>query len=283
MEPPTQNTATAPPPRPARWREALSARLFLGLAPRLPRPGKLAAAPQGSEELSIPRPHAPTTLAATFVPATGEARGAVLLTHPWLQWGKAYFYRSGRIDALRAAGYHCLVFDLAGIGGSPRTPGFFHDRDVEAALEVLGSRADGLPLHLWGVSAGGCWSHPVLARRDDVAGAVFEDVSIHLLEWSKRKAPWGRPFYAIFQYGFPDAYRYLDQRRHAPALEVRATAYVGGDRDDGVPPDETRDLAERAGGRCLIVPGARHLGAIRADRDGVIALALETFERAVSP
>lgn len=273
---------TEPPPRPpSGWEEKLSLRLFLALAPRLPR----IVAPDPPEDLQpfesvvVPREEGRGPLAATWYPVEGPARGAVLLLHPWLAWGQAYFHRQGRIEALRAAGYHALTLDLGGFGGSGPRSGLF-DRDVEAGLRLLRERAPGGPLHVWGVSSGGYWAHPVLGRSNGVAGAMFEDVSPHLLEWSWRMAPLGRPFYLLFRSLFRSTHRYLDIRRHAGALTVRAATYVSGERDRGVRPEDTRTLASRAGGRAHIVPGAGHLGSIKIAQDEVIALALDTFRRA---
>jgi pimeloyl-ACP methyl ester carboxylesterase len=254
--------------------------LFLALSPRLPRtpqpdpPEELAP----FESVAVPRPDGKGPLTATWFPAA-RPRGAVLLLHPWLVWGKAYFHLRGRIQALRAAGYHVLAFDFAGFGGSGPAHGFF-DRDVEAALEFLRRRAGRLPIHLWGVSAGGYWAHPVLARTSCVAGAVFEDVSPHLLEWSWRAAPLFRPAFLFYRCFLRAAYRFLDIRRHASAMDLRAVTYVSGEQDRGVRPEDTRALAAAAGGRWHIVPGADHLGAIKLAGGEVISLALETFEKA---
>lgn len=272
---------TETPPRPSGWEEKLSSSLFLALAPRLPR----AALPTPPDELrpfesvAVPRGERPGSLAATWYPVEGPARGAVLLLHPWVAWGQTYFHRRGRIEALRAAGYHALTIDLGGFGGSGPRSGLF-DRDVEASLRFLRERAPGGPVHVWGVSSGGYWAHPVLSRSNGVAGAMFEDVSPHLLEWSWRTAPLGRPFYLFFRSVFRSTYRYLDARRHAGALTVRAATYVSGEQDRGVRPEDTRTLAARAGGRAHIVPGAGHLGSIKLAQEEVIALALDTFRRA---
>lgn len=277
---------TSPAARPPRWQEAVGLRLFLALSPRLGgrRPPEPPPELAPFEPLEVPRERG-GALAATWYPATASTsdrvRGAVLLLHPWTPLGRAYFHRRGRLEALRAAGYHALTVDLAGFGGSGRPAGFF-DRDVAAAVECLADLAPGLPLHLWGVSFGGYWAHPVLGRSRRIAGAMFEDVSPHLLEWSWRVAPWGRPAYAVFRRALPAAYRFLDMRCHAPGLPPRAVAYVGGAADAGVPPEETRVLARLAGGDHRIVPGAPHLGAIKMARAAVLETALGVFERAVS-
>ncbi len=267
-----------PPPRPSLREEFVAHLLLWVLAPRLPFSSTSSppATLEPYERLTILRNGRGGTLAAAWFPAPAGARGAVLLAHPWVEHGQAYFLRRGRIEALRDAGYHVMTFDLGGFGGSD-LPDAFLDRDVEDALDTLAGLAGDLPLNVWGVSSGGYWAHLVLSRRGGVHGAVFEDVSPHLLEWSARTAPAFAFCYGIFRRFLPRAYRYLDLRRHAPTLQVAAAAYVGGELDAGVPPDDTRELARLAGAECLIVPGAPHLGAIKLARRQVIDLALATF------
>jgi alpha/beta hydrolase family protein len=254
--------------------------LFLALSPPLPR----ASQPDPPEELApfeklgIPRRSGDGTLSAMWFPARG-AVGAVLLLHPWMVWGKAYFHLRGRLQALRAAGYHALTFDFPGFGGSGSPSGFF-DRNVEDALAFLRQRAGNLPVHVWGISAGGYWAHPVLARTSAVSGAMFEDVSPHLLEWSWRTAPLLRPAFLFYRYVLRTAYRYLDVRRHARAMSLQAVTYVSGALDRGVRPEDTQRLAEAAGGRYRVIPGADHLGSIKVDGSEVLFLAIETFMQA---
>jgi len=268
------------PHRPGRWNERRAMELFLALSPHLPKapqpdpPAELAP----FEKLDIPRRHGAGVLSAVWFPAARPI-GAVLLLHPWMMWGKAYFHLRGRLQALRAAGYHALAFDFPGFGGSGRPDGFF-DRDVEDALDFLRQRAGDLPIHVWGVSSGGYWAHPVLARTRTVSGAMFEDVSPHLFEWSWRTAPLLRPAFLFYRYVLRTAYRFLDIRRHARAMSLKAVTYVSGALDRGVRPEDTRSLAAAAGGRSHIVPKADHLGSIKVDGSEVLFLAIETFLRA---
>jgi uncharacterized protein len=268
------------PPRPGAREERLATGLFLLLSPRLPRTEQPVPREDLApfEALSVPRWNGAAPLSAVWFPAE-RPRGAVLLLPPWLVWGKAYFYLRGRLQALRAAGYHALILDFPGFGGSGPVQGFF-DRDVEDGLAALRRQAGDLPLHVWGVSSGGTWAHLVLSRTDLVTGAMFEDVSPHLFEWSWRVAPLGRPAYLFFRTVFRSAYRFLDARRHAAAMALRTVTYVSGEGDLGVRPEDTRALAETAGGRWRIVPGADHLGAIKVAGEEVVALALDTFRRA---
>src|SRR5204863_9689543 len=106
--------------------------------------------------------------------------------------------------------------------------------------------------HFWGVSSGGVWGHVLLARRDAFAGAMFEDVSPHLLEWSWHAQPAGRLIYLAYRTFLRARYRFLDLRRHAPFLRARSTARGVGDRDPGIPLADARSLAEAARSELLI-------------------------------
>lgn len=282
-----------PPERPSPRQERVSFWLFRHLAPRLPRieqpepPADLAP----FETVEIERPGRAGRLRGTWFPRNGGeevrapsgapdgANGAVLLLPPWIEWGRAYFHRRGRIEALRRAGYHALTVDFPGFGGSGAPEGFF-DRDVEDALRYLAARAPDLPRYVWGISSGGYWAHMALSRSDPSRGvraAMFEDVSPHLLEWAGRAIPIAKPFHLLFRAVFPRTFRYFDLRRHAGHLQVARIAYVSGERDPGVRPEETRELARLAGAEVRIVPGAGHLEAIKLATEEVVALALETF------
>lgn len=272
----------AAPARPPAWQERITHCLLRALSPRLKTVAPIAPPAHLApfDEFTIARRADGGRLAATWYPAMGQARGAVLLAHPWLPVGQAYFHRRSRLEALRAAGYHALTFDFGGFGRSGPRPCRYFDLDLEAALDALAARAGRLPRHFWGVSFGGTWAHPLLTRDDRIDGAFFEDAPRHLIEWSKRTVPIGYPCYLFFQHGFPRAYRYFDALRHAPFLRVRAAAYAGAERDVGAPIKETRELARRARARLLVVPGARHLQSIKQAGDRILDLALDTFDRA---
>ncbi len=271
-----------PPCRPGPRLERFAHGLLAALAPALPPlvPASPNSRLQPFEGVLIGRPRAAGQgfLSGFWFPATGVARGAVLMVHPWLHWGQGFLHRRGRVETLRQHGYHVLTFDLSGFGHSAPPGSRFHDLDVEDALLYLQRRVGGLPCHLWGVSAGGYWSHIVLSRLQGVTSAVFEDVPQSLLQWSRRMSPRGRPFYWFFQYFLPGPYRFLDQRYHAPFLNLQRVAYIGCEGDEGAPIAETRRLAKLADGRYLGVPGVGHLGALAGARQEVFDLVLETFD-----
>ena len=279
------------PARPADWLERAGRHLLLALAPRLGASRETPPPPAFSPfaPVQIPRTSDPSTLKGWFFPANattdvGGARGAVLLCHPWLPFGQSYFYRRGRIPALRRAGYHVMTFDFGGFGpaeGQAPAPAGFYDRDIDDALAELSRRVCGLPIHVWGVSAGGYWSHLALSRRSEpIHGAVFEHVTDHVIQWSKRMAPLGLPCYLVFQHLLRPAYRYLDATIHAAHLGARKVAYVGGSLDRGAPVESLHLMAHRARAARLVVQDADHLDAIRRDGRAVIDLALKTFRKA---
>lgn len=270
------NLTFSSPPRPPAWEERLSSGLFRLLSPRLARAAQLDPPPELApwQHVEVPRLEGKGILSATWFEAPSPGRGGVLLLHPWLAYGRSYFHRRGRVEALRAAGYHAMAMDLAGFGTSSAPAGFF-DRDVAAGIAYMRGRLGRLPLHVWGVSSGGYWAHPTLGE-GEIAGAMFEDVAPHLVEWSWRMEPWKRPGYLAIRHCFARSYRFIDMRRHVPPAGL-AAAYVSGAEDPAVRPEDTRALAERAGGRHLIVPGAGHLGAFKTARGEILALALKTF------
>lgn len=273
--------AVTPPPRPSHRQERIANWIFLTLSPRLPKrpaqpvPGQLAP----FERVMVPRVGRPGRLSATLFPARGARRGAVVFVAPWLEWGQGYFFRRGRIAAVRAAGYDAVTFDLGGFGQSD-APAGFADRDVEDMMGAVRERAAGSPVHLWGVSAGGYWSQPVLARAAAPLGAMFEDVAPHIFDWSVRMRPPVRPAQFLFRTLLTDAHRYFDMHLHLPAARALATAYVSGARDRGILPAETRALAELTGGEHLVVADAGHLDAIKRAPEAIIDLALRTFSKA---
>lgn len=267
-----------PPSRPSRRQERLSQWLYLALSPRMPSLD-LSEPPADYapfEHLQVPRSQGSGTLSATLYRAGTSARGTVLLLHPWHARGRTWFYRHGRIPALREAGFQVLTVDLPGFGDSGPAAGYF-DRDVEDALAHLRSLFPDLPVHLWGVSFGGVWSHMALSRGAQAESAVFEDVSPHLLEWSWRVAPLGRPFYLFFRTVFRDAYRFFDGRLHAPYLQVQRALYISGSKDRGVQPTDTKTLASNAGADYRITDGANHLKSMKVDRAGVLGAVLKTL------
>ncbi len=280
------------PVRPRPIVENLGSRLLRALAPKTPK-SSTATPPAALTPWSQLTIHTEDSrLSATWFPAQGSAaeaadsgssevdepaRGVVVLAHPWVPGGQAYFFRRSRLKALRQAGYHALTFDFPGFGDSKRWKAGFLDRDLTAVLDHVDSLAPGLPKYFWGVSAGGYWGHLALSSRSDVAAAVFEETPIHLIDWSDRVAPQRRWCHAFYRRALAPAYRFLDLRWHAAHLKVSAAGYVSGLEDPGILPEETHELARLAAGQCRIVPNAGHLDVIKRDSKGWIPMVLQIF------
>lgn len=263
----------SPPPRPPLWEERLAVRAIRRFSPGPSRRVPPADPPPSLapfERFRIPRAFDGGTLDATFYPAP-RAHSAVLLAHPGLEWGQAYFHRRGRIEALREAGFAALAFDFPGFGGSAPSTGFW-DRSLADAQKALARRAAGLPISLWAVSIGGVGAHPWLSGGARVRAAVFEDVSPHLEEYGSRVGRAGALYKAAYR-ALPRTRAFLDLARHAPFLGVRPL-YVVGSNDRGVPVASARRLAEAAEGELLVIEGARHLESIKVDGKRVIDAAI---------
>jgi hypothetical protein len=91
-------------------------------------------------------------LTGDLAPATGTARGAVVVCHPHPQFGGDRFNPvvDAVFRALPPAGYHALRFDFRAAHGHGVDERF----DVVAALDELAVRHPALPLHLVGYSFG---------------------------------------------------------------------------------------------------------------------------------
>ena len=290
------------PVRPRPIVEALGSRLLRALAPKTPSCSSLSppAALAPWSPLTIHTEG--SRLSATWFPAQGfpaqgfpargfpapashsessdadgKARGVVVLAHPWVPGGQAYFFRRSRLKALRQAGYHALTFDFPGFGDSERWQPGFLDRDLSAVLDFVDTLAPGLPKFFWGVSAGGYWGHLSLSSRSDITAAVFEETPIHLIDWSDRVAPQRRWCHAFYRRVLAPAYRFLDLRRHAAHLQVSAASYISGLDDPGILPAETHELARLAKGQSRIVPNANHLDVIKRAGKDWTQMVLQTF------
>src|SRR5436305_6058398 len=83
---PARAISKGPPPRPSALEEWLASRLFFVMSPHLVWMEQLDPANglEPFEPVAIARTKGPGVLTATWYPATGEARGAVVWVRPWL-------------------------------------------------------------------------------------------------------------------------------------------------------------------------------------------------------
>src|SRR5689334_13552766 len=120
------NDPETPLRRPSHFEERAALALFMAFSPRLGRT-RVTVPPDSLKPFDIFEIQRSDKgpLPATFFASADAARGAVLFVHPWVPWGQAYFHRNGRIEAVRAAGYHAMTFDLSGFGNTAQPRRFF--------------------------------------------------------------------------------------------------------------------------------------------------------------
>lgn len=268
--------------RPSRLFERLGHRLLGALAPRVPAHRAKDPPPALSPWRRLVLEESGLELDSIFYSSSRtHPRGLVVMAHPWVAGGQAYFYRRRRLPALSDAGFHVLTFNFPGFGRSQRRSPRFHDFDVASALRHGDSLAEGLPLFFWGVSGGGYWGLPAVTRFPLVRAAIFEEVPAHLISWADRTAPERRHFYRFYRHALRPAYRFLDLKRHAARLRCPA-CFISSADDPGIPAVDTLALAGAAGARHRIVPEAKHLDAFKRDPEGVLGAAFEVLEEGLS-
>lgn len=110
-------------------------------------------------------------------PAMSQAKGTVILCHPFLKYGWRYFARSGLAGSLATAGYDVLMFDFKGFGRSELKGPTFAD-DVRGAAAYAAARTPERPLYLVGTSFGGYHAAHALAQGLDgkIAAVVLDSV-----------------------------------------------------------------------------------------------------------
>lgn len=132
------------------------------------------------------------------------AKGVVLLCHPFLKYGMAYFFKHQYQGWLNAAGYHVVGFNFKGFGRSTIGGIAFAD-DVQSLARWIGTTHPDLPVHLLGASFGGYHGiHGIARHRLQFASAIFDSVPADIagffgrgisglvMRWLSRSR-WGQP------------------------------------------------------------------------------------------
>lgn len=196
-------------------------------------------------------------LSAWYFPAPG-ARAAVLVAP-----GNAG-NRSMRVPlarALTARGLSVLLLDYRGFGGNPGSP-----TEAGLALDVRAARdfllaGTGLPLLYFGESLGSAVVAELAVAHPPV-GLVLRSPFTDLAAVGRVHYPF-LPVRWLLLDRFPTA-------EHAAATSAPVTV-VYGSADSVVPPDQSRAVAEAAGGRAVEVPGADHNDRVLLDGPDVVA------------
>jgi pimeloyl-ACP methyl ester carboxylesterase len=105
-----------------------------------------------------------------------QAKGVVILSHPFLKFGMSYFFKNNYHEWLSAAGYHVVGFNFKGFGRST-VEGVSFAEDVISLAEWARRRYPGLPVHLLGASFGAFHGiHAIATRRAAFDSALFDSV-----------------------------------------------------------------------------------------------------------
>lgn len=191
------------------------------------------------------------TLGAWYIPASGPDRRLTVLVAPGNGGNRA-----GRVPlagGLSGAGFAVLLFDYRGYGGNPGSPterGLA--RDVRAARDYLvtarGVRADELVYFGESLGAGVVTE---LATEHPPARLVLRSPFIDLASAGAVHYPF-LPVRALLWDRYPVA-------EQLAKVDV-PTAVIYGSRDSIVPPEQSREVARRAGGpvRLTEIAGADH-------------------------
>jgi len=215
-------------------------------------------------------------LAAWYVPATpGPCRATFLLAG-----GNAGHrgYRAPLADALRAAGFGVLLLDYRGYGGNPGSPSEAGlAADVRAAYRFL-TTDEAIP------------SNELVYFGESLGAAAMTDLAAeHPPAALVLRSPF-RDLAAVGQEHFPFLPVRLLLRDRFPVAETVAglrvpTLVIYGTADTVVPPDQSRAVADGAGGpvEVLAVPGADHNDRILLDGSEMIAAVTSLADRVTCP
>lgn len=209
-----------------------------------------------------------TSLFAWFLPARGEARGAVLYLHGNAENISTHF---ANIAWMPAAGFSVLALDYRGYGASQGEPSLRGAQmDIDAAMRVLLERPDVNPrrIFIFGQSLGGAlaihYAATTVYKRNVRAVVVDSSFSdYHLITQEKLASTpltWAfqwLPFLTVDNEYSPQAF--------VKALSPIPLLLIHGDQDVVVPVEHSYRLYKAAGEpkEIWVVPGAGHIQSLK--------------------
>jgi alpha-beta hydrolase superfamily lysophospholipase len=230
-------------------------------------------------------------LAAWFVPAP-EARGVVILCHGY---GISRDQMLPFLPCLHKAGFSCFLFDFRASGqseGRTATAGKTEVRDLEAAVEYLGSQPDtaALPLGVLGLSMGGAVAILAAAHDTDIAGVVsdcaYADLEKESQQWLRG---WFGPLAPIFvptvlwlgKHLFGLDLKGVAPIEHVGAIAPRPILFIHGTADRLTRPQDAQELFDAAGKpkELWLVEGASHGGSYHAQPEEYERRVVDLFRR----
>jgi pimeloyl-ACP methyl ester carboxylesterase len=221
-----------------------------------------------------------------YIPADGDARGTVVISHG---------INGNRSDMVPRAAflvpnhYNAFLIDLRDHGESAGTyagPGYMESLDILGAVNYLQAHGEQTPIVALGHSYGAVASLYAAAQSPNIAAVIadsaylsFEDMvqrAANLLAQDPERSFWERlglriaGFREIEQAVIPIYYLrtgvWMDSRKADSLLAIarigtRPILFIAGEQDKICPPDNTRAMYQAALSpqrELLIVPGAEH-------------------------
>ncbi|MDU0288590.1 alpha/beta hydrolase [Saccharothrix longispora] len=190
-----------------------------------------------------------------------DARAAVLVA-PGNAGNRSL--RAPLARALAARGLSVLLLEYRGFGGNPGSPSEEGlALDVRAARDFLVGSTDA-PLVYFGESLGSAVVAE-LAVEHPPAGVVLRSPFTDLAAVGRRHYP-----FLPVRWLLLDEFRTVD---HVARTAAPVTVVLG-DADSVVPPEQSRAVADAAGGRAVVVPGADHNDRVLLDGPEVVGAVL---------
>ena len=197
--------------------------------------------------------------------------------------------------ALQRAGFHVVAYGWRGTPGSDaaaHTLGVFERRDLQAAIDAVEARLGSVPVGLLGFSLGGAVSLVVAAEdlrvRAVCADSAFSDPAGVLADGVERVlripgAVLTAPVAAAVAWRTGARLSDFSPLAAVGRIAPRPLLLIHGESDHAVVPSHARSLYEAAGEprELWLVPGASHVGAYFADRDGYVRKVTGFFDAAL--
>jgi len=205
----------------------------------------------------------------------GQAGKAAVILAPG--WGANRSERLDIAEALQARGYTVLAIDFGYISGGHYTGGTAEGNDFVSAIRWIGTRDPGLPVVLFGLSAGG-HAAVLAATRARVNAVVTEGAPVD--EGNEMRVQGAqtihvpRPLVFFAPLAFPlfSGYRPVDLRTRVARTYAVPTLVIQGANDHTVPPWNGRTLSSLVHGTLWTLPHADH-------GQGFILLGAEYIDR----
>jgi pimeloyl-ACP methyl ester carboxylesterase len=212
----------------------------------------------GAQRFDVPGVDGSILRAAMFRTGAAAPKGVVLLCHPFLKYGMAWFFKNGYPDWMTRAGYHVVAFNFKGFGESSLGGIAFSD-DVFSVAQAMRARHPGLPMHLLGASFGAYHSIHSIARNEfGFASIVFDSVPAQIATFFGSGAL-GSVMRRIARSRWAHSTGTKSIIDSLPAIGRTPCMFMFGSHDDYINDDEVRQIGTHCRAVVNVYPGCGHL------------------------